>query len=650
MNRRPFFSVGCAIASLALISGAAAAAAPAGASPSSGAALGSASQSAIGRPSTFVATSPRRVLDTSQFAVQYQPRAYGTVHLLVLGRGLVPATGVSSVALTVTVTRPQAQGYLTAYPDGSARPVASNVNFRPAQRTSNLVVVAVGANGRVALYNGSAGTVQMVADVSGHYASDTANRAGSFVATTPTRVLDTRTGLGAATPAGGGTVRLPVLGRGPVPSTAVSSVLVNVTVIAPATGGSLTVYGDGTSRPAHPNVFFVAGQTVPILVVAPVGANGKIAIVNGSSGPVRLVADVFGYHLAKEAVRTGTFVPLPPTRLGSSGAIGPFDMRSVVSVNDRPDSEPVPPAGVAAVVMNVTVSDPSAAGALSFTDQQGATQSVAFGKGQRVSSLVVGKLAGGNLYAYNASSGYTTFDYDVVGYYLAGPGRGALAGTVTGTGGVGVPGVRVIAYDGGASEYDVEFGSALTAADGTYRIAQLWAGMTYLVCFDASQVDTGDDSTMYPSECYLNRPWVPEMPSSIPTDAERVTVLPSTTTTGVDAGLVAVGAGSISGTVTAADGAPLNLVRVRAFVGSTSYDLAPTGYTHQDGSYLISRLPVASYTVCFGGPAAEFGAINQCYRNIPWDSTPGDSLPAGTTPVVIHAGSNATGIDAQVPA
>jgi hypothetical protein len=49
-------------------------------------------------------------------------------------------------------------------------PTASNLNFVAAQTTSNMVVVPVGAGGKVSLYNGSGGTVQLVADVAGWYA------------------------------------------------------------------------------------------------------------------------------------------------------------------------------------------------------------------------------------------------------------------------------------------------------------------------------------------------------------------------------------------------------------------------------------------------------------------------------------------------
>ena len=47
----------------------------------------------------------------------------------VTGVGGVPASGVSAVAVNLTVTRPAAGGYLAAYSNGKTRPVVSNLNF-----------------------------------------------------------------------------------------------------------------------------------------------------------------------------------------------------------------------------------------------------------------------------------------------------------------------------------------------------------------------------------------------------------------------------------------------------------------------------------------------------------------------------------------
>jgi len=77
----------------------------------------------------------------------------------------VPA-GVSAVALNLTVTQPQAPGFLTA--DSVSSGGTSTANFAPGQTVANLAVSRVAADGTVTVVNHSLGTVQVVADVEGY--------------------------------------------------------------------------------------------------------------------------------------------------------------------------------------------------------------------------------------------------------------------------------------------------------------------------------------------------------------------------------------------------------------------------------------------------------------------------------------------------
>jgi len=87
----------------------------------------------------------------------------------VLNRGGVPASGVGAVALNVTVAGATAAGYVTAWPTGSGRPLASNLNFVPGQLVPNMVIARVGSGGKVSLFN-SSGNTQLVVDVVGWFA------------------------------------------------------------------------------------------------------------------------------------------------------------------------------------------------------------------------------------------------------------------------------------------------------------------------------------------------------------------------------------------------------------------------------------------------------------------------------------------------
>ena len=84
----------------------------------------------------------------------------------------IPAAGVGAVALNVTVTEPTAASFLTVWPTGATRPLASNVNFVAAQTAPNMVLVPVGANGQISIYN-NAGSAHVIVDVLGWFPDST---------------------------------------------------------------------------------------------------------------------------------------------------------------------------------------------------------------------------------------------------------------------------------------------------------------------------------------------------------------------------------------------------------------------------------------------------------------------------------------------
>ena len=379
---------------------------------------------------SFVSVGPARVLDTRKGvgAPAARVAARATLHLPVLGQGGVPVSGVAAVVLNVTVVAPGGSGFLTASPDGAPRPVVSNLNFVAGQTVPNLVVVPVGANGKVALYNGSGGSADVLADVAGYYLSGSAAVPGAFVSVGPARVLDTRKGVGApaARVAARATLHLPVLGQGGVPVSGVAAVVLNVTVVAPGGSGFLTASPDGAPRPVVSNLNFVAGQTVPNLVVVPVGANGKVALYNGSGGSADVLADVAGYYLSGSAAVPGAFVSVGParvldTRKGVGAPAARVAARATLHLPVLGQGG-VPVSGVAAVVLNVTVVAPGGSGFLTASPD-GAPRPVVsnlnFVAGQTVPNLVVVPVgANGKAALYNGSGGSTDVLADVAGYYL----------------------------------------------------------------------------------------------------------------------------------------------------------------------------------------------------------------------------------------
>ncbi|GIL35725.1 hypothetical protein PDTK01_18000 [Phycicoccus sp. DTK01] len=119
----------------------------------------------------------------------------GTVTLKVAGRGVVPASGTAAAVLNLTVTGTTRAGHVTAYPAGSTRPTASNINFPAGWTGANLVTVPIGSNGSVSFFN-NAGSAHLVADLVGIYSTGpftSLGRTTDFYPHEPTRLFDSRT-------------------------------------------------------------------------------------------------------------------------------------------------------------------------------------------------------------------------------------------------------------------------------------------------------------------------------------------------------------------------------------------------------------------------------------------------------------------------
>jgi hypothetical protein len=122
-----------------------------------------------GTTGTYNALVPARILDTRDGTggISGLRAAGSTVDVQVTGQGAVPAAGVSAVILNVTVTQPSALGYLTLFPAATARPLASDLNYANGETRPNLVVVKVGAGGKVGLFTSA--STHVIIDVAGWY-------------------------------------------------------------------------------------------------------------------------------------------------------------------------------------------------------------------------------------------------------------------------------------------------------------------------------------------------------------------------------------------------------------------------------------------------------------------------------------------------
>ena len=142
---------------------------------------------------------------------------------------------------------------------------------------------------------------------------------GGYHPLPPTRILDTRTGNGAPiAPIGGqSTLTVQVSGRGGIPATGVSAVVLNVTVTnTSANGGFLIVYPTEDPKPLASNLNWNRGQTVPNLLEVGLGYSGQLNIYNGA-GSADVIFDVAGYVPAITGTPgpDGLYNPVVPSRI-----------------------------------------------------------------------------------------------------------------------------------------------------------------------------------------------------------------------------------------------------------------------------------------------------------------------------------------------
>ena len=121
---------------------------------------------------------PTRVLDTRLTAGRLV--AGGVVE--------VPVESTDAAAVvTVTGVQPSGPGYLTAFPCGTAPPLASTVNYEAGAAVANLAIVGLGAQRRFCV--ASYASADVVVDVAGTLPTDS-----GYTPVSPVRLADTRTG------------------------------------------------------------------------------------------------------------------------------------------------------------------------------------------------------------------------------------------------------------------------------------------------------------------------------------------------------------------------------------------------------------------------------------------------------------------------
>ena len=183
--------------------------------------------------------------------------------------------------------------------------------------------------------------------------------AARYAPLAPTRLIDTRNGIGtAAQPVAGGCTL--VVDPGLVAS--VTAVAVNITSVAPAADGYVTAYPCGVERPVTSVVQAIAQRTIAGATVVPLSADGTFCLFTFAAS--HLLVDLFGAYSPTGGDR---FEPISPLRLYDSRSTGQrVAAGTVVTIPALAAVPSVGPDGAAvtatAAALSVQAVSPAAAG------------------------------------------------------------------------------------------------------------------------------------------------------------------------------------------------------------------------------------------------------------------------------------------------
>ncbi len=177
--------------------------------------------------------------------------------------------GAEAVAVSLTAVFGDQHGFLTAYPCSDDIPVVATVNYGPAELISGTAFLPVGPEGTICVY--VLNPTDVTIDLTGTFSDDGAL---IFQPAAPTRVIDTRSGIGGWSPIHGAfqTIDARVA---PPDAEAVSGTL---TMVTPLRTGFTRAWGCGT-EPDTANVTAVRDAVLANSVTTGVSGEGRLCVM-----------------------------------------------------------------------------------------------------------------------------------------------------------------------------------------------------------------------------------------------------------------------------------------------------------------------------------------------------------------------------------
>ncbi|MCU1390039.1 MAG: hypothetical protein JWL72_3377, partial [Ilumatobacteraceae bacterium] len=261
------------------------------------------------------------------------------------------SAAATAVVINVTAISPAVNGYLTAYPCGADKPLASIVPAVAGRIIPGTAIVPLNAEGKFCVF--AQQDTELVIDLSGVYARDAGD---GFQAITAQRRFDSRPG---AMVPGGTIVRVPIAGSQGIPATA-TAVALTVHSLNAVADGYITVWPCDPERPTTSVLNATKGVASTNHTEVGLDSGGAVCVYAQNS--MHLIVDVSGWF-GPDA--TASFHALMPYRLMDTrddvGLAGPFanGQNRAISVVG---SGGVPATGVQAVAAEVTAVDEPSVG------------------------------------------------------------------------------------------------------------------------------------------------------------------------------------------------------------------------------------------------------------------------------------------------
>ncbi|MEV7034983.1 LamG-like jellyroll fold domain-containing protein [Streptomyces sp. NPDC093272] len=245
--------------------------------------------------------SATRALDTRSSIAHTNLTKTGTVAantaftLQIAGLSGVPSNA-TAVAVNLAAANATGAGSLQTYATGYVPTSDHSLSFNDGNAIASLAGdVPIGTGGTITIVV-QTNSAAIIADIAGYYTTSTTGQ--KFHTINPTRLVDTRNGIGGTTtPVAANTAyNLTSAITQQVTTATTPTIAAMVTVTGPTAGGYATVYPTATGIPAASNLNWGVGDTLANLTLTPTDTNGQISIYNNSDGTAHFIVDSSGYY------------------------------------------------------------------------------------------------------------------------------------------------------------------------------------------------------------------------------------------------------------------------------------------------------------------------------------------------------------------